>query len=376
MTISSAPSKTWPIAAAPSAATIISRSTSRVRSRSACRPPRPAPSRRRRSRPGTAPSRPARGAGQLRERRRGGTGRALAAAQRTSGSDQNERAAPRRRLLEVGRRRGDGHDDDGTCASAKVFRREGEGLPWRRAPRHRGLRHARAADVRRAADALRMLADPTRLNILWALMQGETSVACLADLAGTTPTAVSQHLSKLRLAGLVTNRREGTFVFYTLADDHIGEARAAGAVARRPPRRCSGALPSLSRSTLDSTGGSGSRGGVAGSRSAGGEHQVALVGEGSTPQGCVIQDLHLRLNTVLLDKSGDLVGGQSSAGVPAALDEYESPVFDEEVGPPGHSGIGVGKGPGQVSRQHDVEEARDRRVGCVPMRTSTATEWR
>jgi DNA-binding transcriptional ArsR family regulator len=78
-------------------------------------------------------------------------------------------------------------------------------------------------DVRRAADALRMLADPTRLNILWALMQGETSVACLADLAGTSPTAVSQHLSKLRLAGLVSNRREGTFVIYTLADHHIGE---------------------------------------------------------------------------------------------------------------------------------------------------------
>jgi DNA-binding transcriptional ArsR family regulator len=77
--------------------------------------------------------------------------------------------------------------------------------------------------VRQAADALRMLADPTRLNILWALMQGESSVACLADLAGTTPTAVSQHLSKLRLAGLVGNRREGTFVYYTLADHHIGE---------------------------------------------------------------------------------------------------------------------------------------------------------
>ncbi|MCW2702947.1 MAG: transcriptional regulator [Blastococcus sp.] len=77
--------------------------------------------------------------------------------------------------------------------------------------------------ARRAADALRMLADPTRLNILWALMQGETSVACLADLASTTPTAVSQHLSKLRLAGLVTNRREGNFIFYALADHHIGE---------------------------------------------------------------------------------------------------------------------------------------------------------
>jgi DNA-binding transcriptional ArsR family regulator len=78
-------------------------------------------------------------------------------------------------------------------------------------------------DVRRAADAQRMLADPTRLNILWALMQGETSVACLADLAGTSTTAVSQHLGKLRLAGLVSNRREGTYVYYTLADHHIGE---------------------------------------------------------------------------------------------------------------------------------------------------------
>ena len=81
-------------------------------------------------------------------------------------------------------------------------------------------------DVRRAADALRMLADPTRLNILWALMQGESSVACLADLAGTTPTAVSQHLSKLRLAGLVANRLEGTFVFYTADFDALRQLTA------------------------------------------------------------------------------------------------------------------------------------------------------
>jgi DNA-binding transcriptional ArsR family regulator len=44
----------------------------------------------------------------------------------------------------------------------------------------------------------------------------------LAELAGTSTTAVSQHLSKLRLAGLVTNRREGTFVIYSLADPHVG----------------------------------------------------------------------------------------------------------------------------------------------------------
>lgn len=117
-----------------------------------------------------------------------------------------------------------------------------------RAPVHTGIEEfdmPEPDDVRRAADALRMLADPTRLKILWALMQGETSVACLAELAGTSPTAVSQHLSKLRLAGLVANRREGTFVYYTLADEHIGElvrqslSHADHRTHRRGPRRTS-----------------------------------------------------------------------------------------------------------------------------------------
>jgi DNA-binding transcriptional ArsR family regulator len=66
-----------------------------------------------------------------------------------------------------------------------------------------------------------MLADPTRLKLMWALLQGEENVACLADLTGARPTAVSQHLAKLRLAGLVTTRREGTFVYYSAADGHI-----------------------------------------------------------------------------------------------------------------------------------------------------------
>jgi DNA-binding transcriptional ArsR family regulator len=76
-------------------------------------------------------------------------------------------------------------------------------------------------DVRRAADSMRLLADPTRIKILWALLQGETSVACLAELVGAAPTAVSQHLAKLRLAGLVEGRREGTFVYYTAENAHV-----------------------------------------------------------------------------------------------------------------------------------------------------------
>lgn len=43
-------------------------------------------------------------------------------------------------------------------------------------------------------------------------------MACLAELVGAAPTAVSQHLSKLRLAGLVENRRAGTFVYHTVED--------------------------------------------------------------------------------------------------------------------------------------------------------------
>jgi len=75
--------------------------------------------------------------------------------------------------------------------------------------------------VHLAAESFRLLADPTRIKILWALLQGESSVACLADLVGAAPTAVSQHLAKLRLAGLVHGRREGTFVYYTAADIHV-----------------------------------------------------------------------------------------------------------------------------------------------------------
>ncbi len=75
--------------------------------------------------------------------------------------------------------------------------------------------------VHLAAESFRMLADPTRIKILWALLQGESSVACLAELVGATATTVSQHLAKLRLAGLVRGRREGTFVYYTAADAHV-----------------------------------------------------------------------------------------------------------------------------------------------------------
>ena len=72
-----------------------------------------------------------------------------------------------------------------------------------------------------AADSLALLADDTRLKILWVLMQGEANVGTVAELVGAKAPAVSQHLAKLRMAGMVEVRREGTFAFYRASDDHI-----------------------------------------------------------------------------------------------------------------------------------------------------------
>lgn len=77
------------------------------------------------------------------------------------------------------------------------------------------------ADVEVAADAFRMLSDKNRIKIMVALLQGESSVNCLAELIDASPSAVSQHLAKLRLAGLVQVRREGTFAYYAAANSHV-----------------------------------------------------------------------------------------------------------------------------------------------------------
>lgn len=77
------------------------------------------------------------------------------------------------------------------------------------------------ADVDLAVEAFRMLADRNRVKILWALLHSESSVNELAERVGASSSAVSQHLAKLRLAGLVQVRREGTFAYYTAADEHV-----------------------------------------------------------------------------------------------------------------------------------------------------------
>jgi ArsR family transcriptional regulator len=72
-----------------------------------------------------------------------------------------------------------------------------------------------------AVEVFRMLADATRLRLLWLLLAGEAPVLLLAQRVGKPQAAVSQHLAKLRMARLVTTRRQGSQVFYKLANDHV-----------------------------------------------------------------------------------------------------------------------------------------------------------
>ena len=72
-----------------------------------------------------------------------------------------------------------------------------------------------------AVDTLKLLADGTRLRIVWALLHGEHSVNDLAAHVGAQPSTVSQHLAKLRLARLVNTRREGTRIFYLIENEHV-----------------------------------------------------------------------------------------------------------------------------------------------------------
>ncbi len=73
----------------------------------------------------------------------------------------------------------------------------------------------------RMAEFFKALSDPTRLRIISVLVQTELCVGDLCRLLGMAQPAVSQQLRLLRQARLVTMRREGKHVFYTLCDEHI-----------------------------------------------------------------------------------------------------------------------------------------------------------
>ena len=71
------------------------------------------------------------------------------------------------------------------------------------------------------ADFFKIFGDGTRVKILLALDSGEMCVCDISETLGMSMSAVSHQLRMLRDAHLVTSRREGRSVFYTLCDDHV-----------------------------------------------------------------------------------------------------------------------------------------------------------
>jgi len=74
------------------------------------------------------------------------------------------------------------------------------------------------AQAQAASNFLKALAHEGRLLILCYLSSGEKSVTELETLLGSRQAAVSQQLARLRLEGLVSCRREGKAIYYSLGD--------------------------------------------------------------------------------------------------------------------------------------------------------------
>ena len=72
--------------------------------------------------------------------------------------------------------------------------------------------------VDEAADLLRSIGSPNRLLILCLLMEREKTVSEICEAIGARQSLTSQHLTRLRLDGLVTADRRGHYVYYTLAN--------------------------------------------------------------------------------------------------------------------------------------------------------------
>jgi ArsR family transcriptional regulator len=81
-----------------------------------------------------------------------------------------------------------------------------------------------ASDAGRAVRLFHALSDPTRLSILERLRYGERCVCNMTDALDAAQSRLSFHLKVLKEAGLVTDRREGRWMYYTLNTEALSEA--------------------------------------------------------------------------------------------------------------------------------------------------------
>lgn len=87
---------------------------------------------------------------------------------------------------------------------------------------HAGLDRLDRLDAEDLAARFKLLSDPGRLQIVYALLEsGELRVRDIAELVKSSESATSHQLRQLRLAGLVRSTRVGREVRYRIADSHV-----------------------------------------------------------------------------------------------------------------------------------------------------------
>jgi DNA-binding transcriptional ArsR family regulator len=92
--------------------------------------------------------------------------------------------------------------------------------------------------ARQVASLFAMLSDPTRLQVVYALLNAPESELCVCDLAaglGRDDTTISHQLRVLRGQQSVTMRKVGRVVYYRLVDEHISQVLALGLDHAREP---------------------------------------------------------------------------------------------------------------------------------------------
>jgi len=89
----------------------------------------------------------------------------------------------------------------------------------------RAVRAAMPTDesVARAVELFRLLGDPTRARLIFALARAELCVCDLSEALGASESALSHQLRQLRHLRLVSYRRKGRQVYYTLSDPHLAD---------------------------------------------------------------------------------------------------------------------------------------------------------
>lgn len=73
----------------------------------------------------------------------------------------------------------------------------------------------------KAADCLKVLAHPVRLDIVQRLLNKEYAVGELAEAVGVRQHVASEHLGLMKKCGFLSSRREGQKVFYEVSEDHL-----------------------------------------------------------------------------------------------------------------------------------------------------------